>query len=130
MLRSAVCLMLTGVLLNVAHLGAAAAGSKAMNQRRRVDLVRRDISSLGAGPGSRIQVDLLDGGVLKGGIAELGEDVFTICEAASGKSTTVAYHQVRRATGSNGLKVVRIVVAVVAVIGAVFVVGALSLPKS
>jgi len=101
MLKRIVSLVLVGLLLNVAGVSSAYAGSKEEKEIRFAAKVKEGISKLGTGTDARIELKLRDKTKLKGYISEAGEDSFAVVDEKTGAASTVAYSQVKQVKGNN-----------------------------
>ena len=95
-----VCSVILSALLLQAAAVPALAGTKAEKEARRAEKVRTQLAKLGTGTDARVKLELRDKTKLEGFISEAGADSFVVTDAA-GKSTTVAYPQVKKAQGHN-----------------------------
>ena len=99
MLKKVCSVMLSALLLQAAAAPAFAA-TNAERDARRAEKVRAQLAKLGAGPDTRIRVELRDRTRLEGYVSEVGADGFVVTDRA-GAATAVAYPQVRKAQGNN-----------------------------
>jgi hypothetical protein len=99
MLKKICSALLSALLLQAAAVPAFAA-TNAEKDSRRAEKVRTQLSKLGTGRDSVVRVELKDKTKLEGYLSEAGADSFTVTDR-EGKSTTVAYPQVKRAHGNN-----------------------------
>ena len=90
---------LAALLLQAAAVPAFA-GNAAEREARRAEKVRAQLAKLGTGPDARVKLELRDKTKLEGFVSEVSADGFVVT-AADGKTTTVAYPQVRKAHGNN-----------------------------
>jgi len=109
MFKKILCVIVAGVLLSVAGVTPAYAGSK---EDRLAEKVKEGISKLGTGPAARIEVKLLDKTKLKGYVSEAGEQSFVIVDEKTGATSTVPYSQVQQAKGNNLSKAAKIAIGV------------------
>ena len=99
MLRKVCSLMLSALLLQAAAVNAFAA-TNAEKDARRAEKVRTQLAKLGTGKDTLVRVELRDKTKVEGYLSEAGADSFTVTDR-EGKTTTVAYPQVRKARGNN-----------------------------
>ena len=78
----------------------AFAKSDAGKEARRAEKVRTQLARLGTGEDARVRLELRDKTKLEGYISEAGAESFVITDPA-GKTTTVAYPQVKKVQGNN-----------------------------
>ena len=109
MFKKILCVIVAGVLLGMAGVTPAYAGSK---EDRLAEKVKEGISKLGTGPAARIEVKLLDKTKLKGYVSEAGEQSFVIVDEKTGATSTVPYSQVQQAKGNNLSKAAKIAIGV------------------
>jgi hypothetical protein len=109
MFKKILCVIVAGVLLSVAGVTPAYAGSK---EDRLAEKVKEGIGKLGTGPAARIEVKLLDKTKLKGYVSEAGEQSFVIVDEKTGATSTVPYSQVQQAKGNNLSKAAKIAIGV------------------
>ena len=95
-----ICSAVLAALLVQAAAVPAFAKTDAEKQAKRAEKVRTELAKLGTGKDARIKLELRDKTKLEGYVSEAGPDSFVVTDAA-GKSTTVAYPQVRKARGNN-----------------------------
>lgn len=99
MFKKICCAVLSALLLQAAAVPAFAA-TKAEKEAKRAEKVRAEITKLGTGADARVRLELRDKTKLEGYVSEAGADTFAVT-ASDGKTTTVAYPQVKRAQGNN-----------------------------
>ena len=99
MLRKVAPLLLSALLLQAAAVPAFA-GSGSDKEARRAEKVRTQLARLGTGKDALIRVELRDKTKLEGYVSEAGAESFVVTDR-TGKATTVAYPQVRKAQGNN-----------------------------
>jgi hypothetical protein len=99
MLKKISSLILSTLLLQAAVVPAFAK-SDSNKEAARAEKVRTQLAKLGTGTDARVKLELRDKTRLEGFISEAGAEHFTVTDNA-GKSTTVAYPQVRKAQGNN-----------------------------
>ncbi len=109
------CLLFVGV-PNVA------AKSKAEKAAEFAAKVKTDLAKLGTGPDARIEVKLRDKTKLKGYISQVGADSFVITDPDTKAETNVPYPSVAKATGQNMSTGAKIVIGVLAGVGATFLI--------
>ena len=78
----------------------AFAKSDAEKAAKRAEKVRTQLARLGTGRDALVSLELRDKTRLKGYISEAGAESFVVTDSA-GKTTTVAYPQVKMAQGNN-----------------------------
>jgi hypothetical protein len=101
MLKKVLSLVLVGLLLSVAGVRFAYAGSKEGKEIHFAEKVKEGISKLGTGADARIEVKLRDKTKLKGYVSDAGEDSFVVVDEKTGASSTVTYLQVKQVKGNN-----------------------------
>ena len=99
MLKKVASVMLSALLLQAAAVPAFA-GTKAEKDAQRAEKVRTQIAKLGTGKNALVRVELRDKTKLEGYVSEAGAESFVVTDR-TGKATTVAYPQVRKAQGNN-----------------------------
>src|SRR5437764_7049886 len=115
-----ICSIALSALLLQAAAAPAFAKSNAEKEAERAAKVRAEINKLGTGKAARVRVELRDKTKLEGYVSEVGADSFAVTDA-SGKTTTVPYSQVKKASGNNLSKGVKIAIVVAASVGIVMV---------
>lgn len=100
MLKRLLLLTLAGLLVNLVAFVPVNAASKEEKQARFAEKVKDGVKKLGVGESARIEVKLKDKTKIKGYVSSIGEDAFSITDAA-GTATIVAYPQVKQAKGNN-----------------------------
>ena len=78
----------------------AFAVTKAEKEARRTEKVRTQLARLGTGKDARVRLELRDKTKLEGYISEASAETFVVADSA-GKTTTVAYPQVKKVQGHN-----------------------------
>jgi hypothetical protein len=99
MLKRICSVVLAALLMQSAAVPAFAKWG-AEKEARRAEKVRTQLARLGTGKGARVRLELRDKTKLEGYISEAGAESFVVTDSA-GKTTTVAYPQVRKAQGNN-----------------------------
>jgi hypothetical protein len=99
MIKKISSLILSTLLLQ-AVVVPAFAKSNPNKEAERAAKVRTQLDKLGTGTDARVRLELRDKTKLEGYISEAGADSFVVTDNA-GKTTTVAYPQVRKAQGNN-----------------------------
>ena len=99
MLKRICSVVLAALLLQSAAVPAFAK-SDAEKAARRAEKVRTQLAKLGTGKDALVRLELRDKTKLKGYISEAGAESFVVTDSA-GKTTTVAYPQVKKAQGNN-----------------------------
>src|SRR2546423_298108 len=99
MLKKICSVMLSALLLQAAFVPAYAA-TKSDKEAKRAEKVRAELSKLGTGKDARVHVELRDKTKLEGYLSEATDDHFAVT-ADDGRTTTVAYPQVKKAQGNN-----------------------------
>jgi len=94
------CSAALSALLLQAAIVPAFAKSSAEKDAERAAKVRAQITKLGTGKDARVKLELRDKTKLEGYLSETGDTRFAVTDA-SGKTTTVAYSQVKKAQGNN-----------------------------
>ncbi|HWS54031.1 MAG TPA: hypothetical protein VN228_07895 [Pyrinomonadaceae bacterium] len=95
-----ICRVVLAALLLQSVAVPALAKSAAEKEARRAEKVRTQLAKLGTGEGARVRLELRDKTKLEGYINEAGAESFVVTDSA-GKTTAVAYPQVRKAQGNN-----------------------------
>ena len=95
-----ICRVVLAALLLQSVAVPALAKSAAEKEARRAEKVRTQLAKLGTGKGARVRLELRDKTKLEGYINEAGAESFVVTDSA-GKTTAVAYPQVRKAQGNN-----------------------------
>ena len=95
-----ICSVALAALLLQAAAVPAFAKSAAEKEARRAEKVRTQLAKLGTGSDARVRLELRDKTKLEGYISEAGAESFVVTDSA-GKTTTVAYPQVKKAQGHN-----------------------------
>lgn len=95
-----ICSALLSALLLQAAVVPALAKSDADKEAARAEKVRGQLAKLGTGKDARVRVELRDKTRLEGYLSEVGDTHFAVTDS-TGKTTTVAYPQVRKAHGNN-----------------------------
>ena len=99
MLKKICSVVLAALLLQWAAVPAFAE-SGADKEGKRAEKVRAQLAKLGTGKDARVRLQLRDKTKLEGYISEAGAESFVVTDSA-GKTTTVAYPQVKKALGHN-----------------------------
>jgi hypothetical protein len=94
------CSAVLAALLLQAAVVPAFAKSDADKEAERAAKVRTQLARLGTGPEARVRLELRDKTKLEGFISEAGAEGFAVTDR-TGKTTAVAYPQVRKAQGNN-----------------------------
>lgn len=95
-----ICSVVLAALLLQSVAVPAFAKSDAEKAARRAEKVRTQLAKLGTGKDVRVRLELRDKTKLEGYISEAGAEGFVLTDSA-GKTTTVAYPQVKKAQGNN-----------------------------
>jgi hypothetical protein len=95
-----ICSALLSALLLQAAAAPALAKSDADKEAARAEKVRTQLAKLGTGKDARVRVELRDKTKLEGYLSEVGDTHFAVTDS-TGKTTTVAYPQVKKARGNN-----------------------------
>jgi hypothetical protein len=99
MLKKICSVVLAALLLQSAAVPAFAK-SNAEKEAKRAEKVRTQLAKLGTGKDARVRLELRDKTKLEGYINEAGAESFVVTDSA-GKTTAVAYPQVKKAQGNN-----------------------------
>ncbi|MDQ3917097.1 MAG: hypothetical protein M3348_01225 [Acidobacteriota bacterium] len=110
MLKKLCCALLSALLLQAASVPALGK-TDAEKEAERAAKVRAEINKLGTGKAARVRVELRDKTKLEGYVSEVGADSFAVTDA-SGRTTSVPYTQVRKASGNNLSKGVKVAILV------------------
>lgn len=119
MLKKICSVALSALLLQAAAVPALASNDSE-REAERAAKVRAEIKKLGTGEAARVKLELRDQTKLEGYVSDAGTDSFAVTDA-SGKTTTVPYTQVKKASGNNLSKGVKI--AIYSAIGVGIVMG-------
>ena len=95
-----ICSVVLAALLLQSVAVPAFAKSNAEKEAKRAEKVRTQLAKLGTGKDARVRLELRDKTKLKGYISEAGAESFVITDSA-GKTTAVAYPQVKKVQGNN-----------------------------
>jgi hypothetical protein len=101
MFKKILSLALVALLFNLVTMRVTYAATEAEKQARHAEKVKASILKLGTGEAALVKVKLRDKTKLSGYISAAGEESFTITDAKTGVSTSVAYPQVKTAKGNN-----------------------------
>ena len=107
MYKKILSVILSCLLINVAA-SVAYAGSQDDKQARRIEKVKENVLKLGVGSESRVEVTLHDGRNFKGTIREITEDNFLVLEEKTNRAITIAYADVAKLKGKNGLTAAKV----------------------
>jgi hypothetical protein len=128
MLKKLCSALLSALLLQAAFVPALGKTSPE-KEAARTAKVRAEINKLGTGEAARVKVELCDRTKLEGYVSEAGADSFAVTDA-SGRTTTVAYPQVRKAHGNNLSTGVKIAIGVGIAIAVLLVIGRVAYPPA
>ena len=95
-----ICSVVLAALLIQTVAVPAFAKSGAEKEARRAEKVRTQLAKLGTGKDALVSLELRDKTKLKGYISEAGAGSFVVTDSA-GKTTAVAYPQVKKVQGNN-----------------------------
>lgn len=101
MFRKLLTLLLVALVLNLAGVRLAYAGSKEEKQARFAEKIKANVLKLGTGESTRVKVKLRDQAKLEGYISDAGSETFTVTNRKTGVATAVAYPQVKSIQGNN-----------------------------
>ena len=107
MFKKLLAVILSCLLINVVA-SVAYASSQDDNQARRIQKVKENVLKLGVGSESRVEITLHDGRNFKGTIREISEDNFLVLEEKTNRAVTVAYADVAKLKGKNGLTAAKV----------------------
>jgi hypothetical protein len=99
MLKKICSALLAALLLQAAAVPAFAKTNPA-KEAEHAARVRAQLDKLGTGTDARVKIELRDKTKLEGFLSEAGAEHFVVTDD-TGKATTVAYPQVKRAQGNN-----------------------------
>ena len=103
MFRRTFAILLVGM-LSITLLGLGPVNALAQDTTQSVEKVRADIARLSAGKDARVKVKLHDDTKVEGYISQKADDSFTIVDAKTGSSRTVAYSEVKQVSKlGNGM---------------------------
>ncbi len=108
MFKKILSLTLAALLSNAAAVVPAKAGAQVVGKTQNVERVRERVRKLGTGEAARVELKLWDGRRLKGYVSEAGADSFTVADAKTGASATVAYADVKQVKGRNSLTAAKV----------------------
>jgi hypothetical protein len=95
-----ICSVVLAALLIQSVAVPAFAKSDAEKEAKRAEKVRTQLAKLGTGKDARVRLELRDKTKLEGYISEAGAESVVVTDSA-GKTTAVAYPQVKKARGNN-----------------------------
>lgn len=101
MFKKLLSLSLVALLINLAGMHVAYAGSKEEKQARLAEKVKASVLKLGTGEAARVKVKLRDKTKLEGYISAADGEGFIVTNPKTGMATTVAYPQVKSVKGNN-----------------------------
>jgi hypothetical protein len=101
MLKRTLAIIVSGILCCSA-LGYQQASAQAQQAAGSAEKARAEVRKLGANPRRRVEVRLLDGTKLKGSIDAAGDESFTLTDAKTGATRTLAYADVARVKKPGG----------------------------
>lgn len=123
MLKKSLSFVLIILLLNVAGISSAYAGSKEEKEAQLAERVKENINRLGTGKDARIEVKLRDKTKLKGYVSQISENSFTVVDEKTGNVTEVPYPNAKQVKGNNLSTGVKIAIGVGVVFVALLVIG-------
>ena len=107
MFKKILSVIVSCLLINVVA-SVAYAGSQDDKQARRIEKVKENVRKLGVGSESRVEVTLHDGRNFKGTIREITEDNFLVLEEKTNRAIAIAYADVAKLKGKNGLTAAKV----------------------
>jgi len=94
MFKKTLAIVLTGLLLLATNFGSQPVRADTIEDAQLAGKARVSILKIGTGQKARVEVKLRDNTRLKGYVSEVGADTFTVTDAKTGASSTVAYNNV------------------------------------
>ena len=94
MFKKTLAIALTGLLLLATNFGSQPVRADTIEDAQLAGKARVSILKIGTGQKARVEVKLRDNTRLKGYVSEVGADTFTVTDAKTGASSTVAYNNV------------------------------------
>ena len=101
MFKKLLSLALVALLINLAGMRPAYAGSKEEKQARFAEKVKTSVLKLGTGEAARVKVKLQDKTKLEGYISAADSESFIVTNQKTGMATKVTYPQVKSVQGNN-----------------------------
>ena len=101
MFKKLLSLALIALMINLAGMRPAHAGSKEEKHARFVEKVKTSVLKLGTGEAARVKVKLQDKTKLEGYISAADSESFVVTNQQTGMATKVAYPQVKSVQGNN-----------------------------
>ncbi len=103
MLKSLLSFALAALLIHATNAMPVLAFSRTGQAESPAEKVKAEVAKRGTGKKARVTVKLHDGSKLKGYISQAGEDSFTLTDAKTGQTTTLAYRDVTQVKKRGGL---------------------------
>jgi len=97
-----ISLFLLGLLLNLGSVNLLAGTAK--NEKKEAEFaqkVKANVTKLGIGKDSKVQVKLKNGKKLKGYVSEINEGYFVVTDETTNQATQVPYPQTKQVKGNN-----------------------------
>ena len=103
MFNKSVALALVTVMtaLSIATAAQSEANGQAEGQQGKSALMKAKVQKMGVGERSVVRVKLKDGTQIRGSVAEIGNDSFTVADKMSNKTTSVNYGDVQTLKGKG-----------------------------
>lgn len=123
MRRKLCALALANLMINLLCFAPAAGAAKPKDAALPPEKVKAKIIKYGTGREARVVVRLLDGTKLKGYVSSIEADHFVVADAKHGRTTNVAYDQVRELKRDPALNAIKTATAIVglALLGVIIV---------
>jgi hypothetical protein len=99
--KKTLAIMLAGLLL-ATNFGSQTVQAETLDDAQLVVKTRASILRMGTGEKARVEIKLRDETKLKGYISQAGADSFTLTDARTGASSTVAYSDVAQVKRTGG----------------------------
>lgn len=120
MFRRIVSVLLMLAVLPIATLTASA---QSLHESKRTKQLKRAILLLGTGPSAQVQLKLRDKTTVRGYVAEVNDNYFTVVDSETQDTVQVAYPQVARAKGNNLSSEVKFAIGAGVIIAVLIAIG-------
>ena len=104
MFKKVLAVVLSGLLISL----TVSASPQDDKQTRQIEKVKESVRKLGVGPEARVEVMLQNGRKFKGSIREATADTFLVLEEKTKSVIPVAYADVSKLKGRNGLTAAKV----------------------
>ena len=101
MFKKYLTLILAVLIINIFLSSSAFAGTKEEKANKLAEKVKVNISKLGTGKDSRVEMKLKDGTKLKGYFNQINETSFVVVDEKTGASSEVPYSSAKQVKGKN-----------------------------